>query len=512
MNGGGYGKVYFVGAGPGDPGLLTLRGRECLERADVVIYDTLANRAFLEYAPKAEAIFVGKSTDRHTLLQEEINALLVKQAAEARHVVRLKGGDPFVFGRGGEEALHLAEHGVPFEVVPGVTAGVAVPAYAGIPVTHRGLAGSVTFITGHEDPTQPGASIDLGAPGAKGTLVFFMPVKNLANICAELIRIGRAPDTPAAVIEWGTYPRQRTVTGRLADIAESTRVAGIGSPAVAVIGDAAGLHERIAWFERRPLSGQRIVVTRSRSQASELVKRLRELGAEIFEFPTIQIQPPEEPEPFDYVGSYDWIVLTSVNGVDMLFERLEQLGQDARDLAGVKLCVIGTATAEAVQRRFLRIDLMPDRFVAESLMAALEEREGEGLRGKRFLLPRADIARGFLPQALRDRGAEVKEVVAYRTVPPEVSEERAGALVAFEPTLITFASSSTVRNFCRILGEDRLETVKKSASIASIGPITSQTALDYGLSVAVEPAQHDIPHFVDAIAAWAQKQGESGAG
>ncbi|MFP4192170.1 MAG: uroporphyrinogen-III C-methyltransferase [Candidatus Hydrogenedentota bacterium] len=499
----GAGKVYLVGAGPGDRGLMTLRGRECLEHADVVVYDTLANEVFLEWARQAEHIFVGKSADRHTLLQEEINRVLAEQARRVNRVVRLKGGDPFVFGRGGEEALYLAEQGIPFEVVPGVTAGAAVPAYAGIPVTHRGLAGSVTLITGHEDPAKEESGIDLGTLGLKGTLVFFMPVKNLPKLCAELIRLGRDPGTPAAVIEWGTYPRQRSVRGTLRGIAAQAEEANIQPPAVAVVGEVAALADRLSWFESRPLFGQRIAVTRSRQQASDLVGRLSELGADVFEFPTIQIKPPEEPGDFGWIGDYDWIVFTSVNGVEMLFERLDAQGCDARDLAGVRLCVIGAATAGAVRKRFLRIDAMPDKYVAEELLAVIHAHEPD-LRGKRFLLPRADIARSFLPEELRKHGAEVTELVAYRTVPAEESAALADRLVAHQPTLITFASSSTVRNFCRLLGEERTKRIQQEAVAASIGPITSATARECGFHVAVEPAQHDIPHLVEAIVEWSQ--------
>jgi uroporphyrinogen III methyltransferase/synthase len=475
-----------------------LRGRECLEHADVVIYDSLANESLLEFAPNAEPIFVGKSTDRHTLLQDEINRVLREQALQGKRVVRLKGGDPFVFGRGGEEALALAEAGIAFEIVPGITAGIAGPAYAGIPVTHRGLATSYTLITGHDAEALEAENEDIVELLLRGTLVFYMGVRNLPRIAQQLVVLGRPAETPAAVIQWGTQPKQRTVVGTLSDIARKARDAEIQPPAVIVIGQVVALHDTLSWFESRPLFGRRIVVTRARSQASDLVRQLQELGADVFEFPTIAIEPPEQIEPFDPVGSYDWVVLTSVNGVEMLFERLDALGQDARDLAGVKLCVIGSATAEAVRKRFLRVDLMPEKYVAEDLMAALIEREPE-LDGKRFLLPRADIARSFLPEELRKRGAHVKELVAYRTVVPRTPEALAERLMSFRPDLITFTSSSTARNFHEMLGPERIAQLKETAKFGAIGPIAAKTAAVSGMPVAIEPENHDIPSFVHAI-------------
>ena len=492
------GKVFLVGAGPGDPGLLTVRGKECLERADVVLYDALSNEVLTEYAPKAEKIFAGKSPDKHMLLQEEINGLLIDLAKQGKRVVRLKGGDPFVFGRGGEEALALAENKIPFEVVPGVTAGIAVPAYAGIPITHRGLSMSCTFITGHDEHLLDDDEDDFAHIAAQGTLCFFMGVKNLPTLVRQVIALGRAPNTPAAVIAWGTLPKQRTIIATLETLEEVCAREMPAPPALVVIGDVVRLHEQLSWFESRPLFGKRIVVTRARTQAGELVRHLHELGADVFEFPTIEIEPAPIAEPFDYIGSYNWVVLTSVNGVEMLFERLEELGQDARDLAGVKLCAIGSATSEAVRKRFLNVDLMPEKYVAEDLLNALVQCEG-ALEGKRFLLPRADIARSFLPEELRKRGAEVTELVAYRTVTPTSSEEFAAQLAAYRPDLVTFTSSSTARNFAEILGAERLDAIKLGTRFASIGPITSKTAAELGMPVTVEPDTHDIPHFVDAI-------------
>ncbi len=486
------GKVYLVGAGPGDPGLLTLRGKECLELADVVVYDNLVNPELLQHAPNAEHIFVGKSPDRHTLLQDEINRVLIEQASRHSRIVRLKGGDPFVFGRGGEEALGLIAHGVPFEVVPGVTAGIAVPAYAGIPVTQRNVSRACVFVTGHDEELQLADAIQTA------TVVVFMPLKNVAAIAKQLIAAGRDPSTPAAVIQAGTTARQKSAFAPLSGIAAAA--SALESPAILVAGAVTELHEQLSWFENRPLFGKRVVVTRARSQASRLVESLRELGADVFEFPTIQIEPSEEEAPLDDVATYDWIVLTSVNAVDMLFQRIEAAGLDARALHGVKLCVIGAATAHAVESRFLRIDLMPDQYVAEDLMNALSQAE-PNLVGKRFLLPRADIARSFLPRELRDRGADVTELVTYRTTVPKTADARAAALVDYAPNLVTFTSSSTARNFHSILGEDRIKQLPKSVRFASIGPLTTVTATELGMPISIEPTQHDIPHLVDAIAA-----------
>ena len=498
------GKVFLVGAGPGDPGLITVRGRECLERAQVVIHDALANDALLAYAPNAEHIFVGKAADKHILGQDEINELLLTWAHKVARVVRLKGGDPFVFGRGGEEAQFLAHNSVPFEVVPGVTAGVAVPAFAGIPVTHRGLATSVTFITGHQNVRGEGPAVSYSKIAEDGTLVFYMAVKNMGAIADELIALGRSGDTPCAAISRGTFASQQTVMGTLATIAGRAEAARVTSPAILVVGEVVSLADDLSWFESRPLFGKRIVVTRAREQAGELARQLHELGADIFEFPTIKIEAVRDATPCDSVDSYDWVVFTSVNGVEMLFERMDELGQDARILSGVKLCVIGSATRDALRKRFLKPDLMPEKYDAEHVLDALLRCE-DSLKGKRFLLPRADIARSFLPRELRDRGADVTELVAYRTVMPESSDELADSLLAYEPHLITFTSSSTARNFHSMMGESRMRTLTPRVAFASIGPLTSETAVQHGMPVAVEPQQHDIPSLVQAIVEWSQR-------
>jgi uroporphyrinogen III methyltransferase / synthase len=494
------GKVYLVGAGPGDPGLLTLRGRECLERADVVIYDQLVNEELLGYAQSAEHIFVGKQAHRHTLPQEDINRLLIEQAARAVCVVRLKGGDPCVLGRGGEEALALAAAGVPFEIVPGVTAGIAAPIYAGIPVTHRGMSSSCSLIAGH-DVTE---LTDLRAIMTDGTQVFYMAVGNLEAIVAAVQRAGRGPQTPAALIQRGTVSRQITVSGTLATIGLQCRQLQVAPPAVLIVGDVVSLRSQISWFENRPLYGVKIALTRTRAQASALARRLRELGADVFEFPTMRVEPPEEAVPFGYIGEYDWILLTSANAVEMLFERLVHEKWDARDLAGVKLCASGSTTLDVVASRFLRVDAVPDLFEPEHVIAAIET-VGGPVTGQRILLPRADLARSSLTQALRDRGAEVVELVAYRAVVLEPSEALIGQLLRFAPDVLVFTSSRAVHGFCEMLDPGRLAALTR-ATIASIGPVTSAALRNAGLQVDVEPHVHDVASLVGAIVAAARRK------
>jgi uroporphyrinogen III methyltransferase/synthase len=502
------GTVYLVGGGPGDPGLLTLRAAELIARADVIVYDALVNPAVLgRRAAGAELVYVGKRGGEPSRSQGEINALLVELARSHAAVVRLKGGDPFVFGRGGEEALVLAEAGIPFEVVPGVTAGVAAPAYAGIPVTHRGLAPSVALATGHEDPEKAGADLDWAhlARGV-GTLVLYMGVGRMRGNFDRLIEAGRPADTPAAAIEWGTYPRQRVVTGTLRTLPVRVEEAGIGAPAIVVVGEVVGLRERLSWFESRPLSGKRIVVTRARAQASGFSSTLEGLGAEVVQFPTIRIEGPEDRGPLLRAAAeaerFDWIVFTSVNGVDSFWTALREAGRDTRALAGVSLCAIGPGTAEAMEKEGARPDLLPERFVAESVVEALVGR-GE-LRGSRILLPRAVEARTVLPDSLRELGAEVVEVATYRTVPEGTEAEslrdrlREGSI-----DMVTFTASSTVRNFVESVGAE-----VGRASVASIGPITSATARELGLPVHVEAEEHTIPGLLRAIRAHYAREAE----
>ena len=496
------GMVLLVGAGPGDPGLLTLRGKDCLEQAEVVVYDNLANPQLLEYVPaEAERIYVGKEAGRHTLSQDRINALLVDLGLAGRRVVRLKGGDPFVFGRGGEEALALRAAGIRVEVVPGVTAGVAAPAYAGMPVTHRGLSSTVTFVTGHEDPRKDESSLNWEALAkGGGTLAFYMGVRNLPAIVQRLIEAGRAAATPAALIRRGTHPDQRVVDGSLGTIVARAKEAGLKPPAIFLVGDVVGLRRDLEWVEEPPLSGKTVVVTRSRTQASELAARLRRLGADVLLFPTIRIEPVEDRRPLVQAarsaGAFDWVVFTSVNGVDSFFAALDEGGGDARGLAGCKVCAIGSTTADALRSRGIKADLVPPRFTSRALFEAL--RGATRLEGKRILLPTADIAPPYLPDELRQAGAEVVVVVAYRTLPGRPEAAVFQAFRSANVDVVTFTSSSTARNFAAIIREE-LGELPADVAYASIGPETSRTASESGMDVAIEAVEHTVDGLVEAV-------------
>jgi uroporphyrinogen III methyltransferase / synthase len=502
------GRVYLVGAGPGDPGLITVKGRECIARADVLIYDYLANPVFLSYAREgAERIYVGKKAGQHTVPQEGINALIVERANRGRTVVRLKGGDPFIFGRGGEEAEELVQAGVPFEVVPGVTSAIAVPAYAGIPLTHRDYTATLAFITGHEDPGKRESNIawDKLATGA-GTLVFLMGVGNLYAIAERLMDNGRDPATPVAVIRRGTGPDQQTLVGILENIAELAEESGMKPPAIIVVGEVVRLREKLEWFEKRPLFGRRIVVTRAREQASGFLERLSQLGAACIEFPTIEVVPPESFEPMDsaikQLSQYDWLLFTSVNGVKYFLQRLHGLGRDVRDLKGVKLGAIGPGTAGAWSEMGIRPDLVPGEYRAEAVVKGLGE---FGIRGKKILLPRAVKAREVLPLELRKMGAEVDVVPAYRTVRPSDDVERVkGMLERNEVHMVTFTSSSTVTNFVEMFGSWKEALREKMSSVASacIGPITAKTVEGYGFSVDLIPSEYTIDALTEEIVAY----------
>ncbi|MCL1790973.1 MAG: uroporphyrinogen-III C-methyltransferase [Peptococcaceae bacterium] len=502
------GVVYLVGAGPGDPGLLTVKGLSCIQRADVLVYDRLVASKILTYAPtRAEMIYVGKSPDHHALPQEEINLLLVEKALEGKCVVRLKGGDPFLFGRGGEEAECLLEHGVSFEVVPGITSALAVPAYAGIPVTHRDYTSAVCIVTGNEDPLKEDSSLDWSKIAlSANTLVFLMGMANLGTICIRLIENGRAPQTPVALIRWGTRPEQRTLVGTLATIETYARSTNFANPAVIVVGDVVNLRTKLSWIEKRPLFGKRVLVTRAREQASRLSQAIEELGGEAYEFPSIRVVPslPEEAEKLDgalrRAGDYKWIIFTSVNGVIAFFDRLEALEMDVRDLKGPRLCAIGPKTAEELRRKGLRVDFLPELFKAEEI--------AEGLKGKvdagdRVLLPRANIARKVLPEALVEMGVLVDEIVAYRTVQaesPESGERVCEELKDGRIQIITFTSSSTVTNFLKLVGVESIPQWRDKVKVASIGPITSETAEKMGLSVDIEAEEYTIDGLLQAIA------------
>ena len=501
------GKVYLVGAGPGDPGLLTLKGAAVLREADVVVYDYLANpELLLETKPGTELIYVGIHAVKR-LDQEQINQLLVEHAKAGKLVCRLKGGDPFVFGRGGEEAEYVADSGVPFEIVPGVSAGYAVPAYAGIPLTHRKLSSSVLFVTGHEDPSkEEGSGMDWEKIAhSASTLVFFMSVTNLAEIVGKL-REARLPlSTPVATIRWGTRGDQEVLTGTLETISEQARQAGLKPPGLVVVGEVVTLREKLRWFECLPLFGQRIVITRAREQAAELAGPLRALGAETIELPAIAIEDPDDWAPLDAAvrsaGSYDWIIFTSANGVRKFMARVSATATDLRTLAAAKLCAIGPATAAELRHHLLNVEKVPSEYRAEGLLDAFK---GEQLAGKRFLIPRARVARDVLPEELRRRGAQVDVVEAYRTITPAASAERARVVFArHKPTIITFTSSSTVSNFLSLLPADgrdtSLQVALEGVKLASIGPITSETLRRHGLGVDIEAREYTVPALVKAI-------------
>ncbi len=492
------GVVYLVGAGPGDPGLMTARSLQLIAEADAVFYDRLIPPGALDGAREdAELVYVGKSPGVPSVPQEEIGKRLIEAAQAGRSVVRLKGGDPFVFGRGGEEGEALREAGVEFEVVPGVTAGVAATAYAGIPVTHRDDASAVAFVTGHEDPEKAETALDWGAlAGFPGTLVFYMGVKRLAHNAAALIDAGRDPEQPAAAIERGTMDGQRAVSATLGTIAEAVEREGIGAPALIVVGPVAARRERLAWLERRPLHGRRVVVTRARAQASGLAASLRDLGAEVLELPAIRIVPridsPEVRGAIAAIGDYALVCLTSPNGVRLLFDALEEAGLDTRALAGATVAAIGPGTARALAERGIVADVVPEHFVAEALVEALA---GVEVEGRRVLVARAAEARDVLPSALRERGAEVDVVALYETVREEPDAEAVKA--ARGADYVTFTSSSTVTNLTEALG-DRFPS---EARIVSIGPVTSETARSAGLRVDLEAGRHDIEGLVAALLA-----------
>jgi uroporphyrinogen III methyltransferase/synthase len=498
------GKVYLIGAGPGDPGLFTLKGKRCLEEADVVVYDYLANPRLLRYTKSnAELIYVGKQAGQHTVPQEEIGRLLVARAGEGKVVARLKGGDPFIFGRGGEEAEELANAHIPFEVVPGVTSAVAAPSYAGIPLTHRDFTSTVAFVTGHEDSTkeETGIAWDKIATGI-GTLVFFMGVGQLPEIVTKLTRHGRSPLTPAAVIRWGTRAEQEVVTGTLIDLADKCR--GMKPPALIVVGEVVALREKLRWFEALPLAGKRILITRAREQASSFAQDLEAAGAEVVEFPTITFAPPESWDLLDAaigrLRQYQWVIFTSANGVRFFCERLQQAGRDVRDLFGMTVCAIGPATAAALQSLGVRADIVPAEFKGEALVESIAAVGGvEGLRGSRILLARAAEAREVIPEELIRRGAQVDVVPAYRTVKsaPDVEGLR-GMLRDGKIHAVTFTSSSTVRNLFGLLGREAKDLLT-GVTVAGIGPITAETAAQHGVPCQILPQQYTIPALVAAL-------------
>lgn len=495
------GIVYLVGVGPGDPGLITLKAIEKIKAADVLVYDHLANKKFLEYAKEvAEVIYVGKRGGCHTMPQREINNILLRKAREGKAVARVKGGDPFIFGRGGEEAEALVGAGIPFEVIPGVTAGVAAPAYAGIPITHRDFTTTATFITGHEDPTKAESNLywDRIATGV-GTIVFFMGMARLEQNMKKLMENGRDPNTPVALIRWGTTPEQETLVGTVADISEKARAANFKPPAVTVVGGVVSLREKLRWYDARPLFGKRIVVTRAREQASDFVEILERQGASVVEFPTIEIVPPASWDAIDgaleRLDTYDWALFTSVNGVKYFIERLKAKGRDVRDLKGIKLCAIGPKTASEIEALGLRLDFVPKEFRAEGIIEGLGD-----VKGMRILLPRAEVAREILPEELTRMGATVDVVTAYRTVRPEGKTAEIKDLFRHgKIDIITFTSSSTVTNFLQMFEESEGADLLKGVEVASIGPITAETAKKNGIETAIMPNDYTIPALAEAI-------------
>ncbi len=499
------GKVYLIGAGPGDPGLLTIKAKECIQRADVVVYDYLASPVLLNYAkPSAQIIYVGKKGGDHTLTQDKINQLLVDTAKQGHDVARLKGGDPFVFGRGGEEAQMLLSHGVTYEVIPGVTSAISAPAYAGIPVTHRDHTSFVSFITGHEDPTKKDSNMqwDIFAK-SNATLVFLMGVKNLPHIVKNLVANGKDPDTPVALVRWGTTAKQQTVTGTLETIVDKVQAAGLKSPAIIVIGPVVSLRDELAWFDRRPLFGKRIVITRARAQASDLVAQLSDLGAHCIEIPTIRIEPPKDLTPLmtaiEKISEYDWLVFTSVNGVKFFFDTLYAAGKDVRVLGHLQFACIGPVTKERLRDHGIVSDILPETYRAESVVDAFST---VAINGKNVLLPRAKKARTILPEALRRMGAVVDEVIAYETrMDTQKQQELISLLKTHDIDAVTFTSSSTVSNFMEQLKDEDAAALLSSVVTASIGPITSDTARALGITPDIEAEEYTIPGLVSAVLA-----------
>ncbi len=494
------GKVYLVGAGPGDPGLITVKGNRCLEEAQVVVYDRLMDPSLLRSAHEsAQLVFVGKERGRQAMTQAQSNQFLVDRGCEGMTVVGVKGGGPFGFGRGGEEGLALAEHGIPFEVVPGITSPIAAAAYAGIPVTHRGIATSFTVVSGSEDPTKPDSSVPwdvLAKTG--GTLVVLMGLAALGSIVETLGKNGMSLDTPAALINWGTWAKQTTVTGNLGNIVEKGKKAGLKPPVVAVIGNVVELREKIAWFDRRPLFGKKVLVTRSRTQASRLVELLEELGAEPIELPSIQVEPLQDYSELDgalgRLSDFGWVIFASTNAVESVFHRLEMQGRDSRAFAGTRIGAIGPATSAALANQGLRADFVPTRSISETVVKELSSMDGSGTA---VLLPSADIGRDALAQGLASMGAQVERITAYKTTPSQGMADKAHE--AFESGIdaVTFTSSSTVRNLVAMLNGNK--SLLQDLPLICIGPTTAATATELGLKIDLVAQEHTVEGLVGAV-------------
>lgn len=502
------GMVSLVGAGPGDWRLLTLGAKNALEEAEIVIYDRLASKQIMDFVPKdAEQIYVGKASNQHTLKQGEINDLIVKKALEGKRVVRLKGGDPFVFGRGSEEAVFCREHGVPFEIYPGITSAIAAPAYSGIPVTHRHVAASFTVVTGHEDPDKEGSSHrwEHLAQGAD-TLVFLMGVENLPHIQEQLLKWGKDPKTPAAFIRWGTRPNQETWTTTLGEALQLRDKEKIKAPAIFIVGTVVELREKLAWFDKQPLFGKRILVTRARQQASQLSTLLEKAGAEIFEIPMIQMKEPVSWQIVDRgiasLSDYSWVVFTSSNGVEHFIKRLYQQTRDARSFGAAKIAAVGGSTAQALLKYGLRADLIAEEFRSESLLEALKEKTSSG---DTVLLIRPEEARNVLPEGLKEMGVQVTIAPTYQTV--MISDQAEIVKSLFQEKKmdwVTFSSASTVRNLLNVLGESAKELLA-GVNIAAIGPITAEEVTKAGFQVDVTPSTYTISALAEALI---KKEGE----
>ena len=498
------GSVYLVGAGPGDAGLLTLRGAELLKRAEVVVYDALVNKDLLRLAPKgAEIIYGGKRSKEHAIPQDELNQLLIRKAKEGKTVVRLKGGDPYIFGRGGEEAEELQSAGIPFEVVPGVSSITAAANYAGIPITHREHSSSFTVVTGHEDPTKDISSVDWAWLAKEpGTKVILMGVERIRQIAAELTKHGLSADTPVGMVRWGTRGRQSSIDGTLGTIADLVEKTNFGAPAITIIGDVVKLRSKLNWFERRPLFGQRVVVTRTREQASQLSEQLTELGAEVLEIPTIRIEEPENKtdlmEAMLGLGEYDWIVFTSPNGVSAFFNYFFKGFEDVRALGNLRIAAVGPATASKLKELHLRVDAMPEEYVATKIAKAISA--FESVDNLRVLLMRAEVANEELPKELEELGAIVDDVACYRTV-PETDDLNGAAerLLEGGAHWLTFTSSSTVENFHARFDLPKLKRQFSQMRVVSIGPETSKTLQKLGVPPDAEAREHNISGLVKVL-------------
>lgn len=503
------GKVYIIGAGPGDPGLITVKGLRCLKEADVVIYDHLVGEDIIRQANATARlmIYAGKKGGAHTLPQDEINRLLMEEAGRGNIVARVKGGDPFIFGRGGEEAEILAAAGIPFEIVPGVTSAIAVPAYAGIPLTHRGYTSTVAFVTGHEDPTKEQSDIDWKTLSGIGTLVFLMGVKNLSQIAGSLIENGKDADTPVALIRWGTTDNQETLTGDLRDIAAKAEEKHFSPPAILVVGRVVSLRPVLNWFENKPLFGKGVVITRPEAQAEEFAALLQLQGARVIHFSTIRVVPPESYDDLDRavgeLSRYQWIIFTSANGVTFFLNRLRELGKDIRDLKGLRICTIGPATAAKIRSLGIRVDLVPDAFISEGVVSAFSEID---IKGSRILLPRAETARDIIPEGLAKLGATVDVVTAYRTVTSGKNRSELEPLInEGKVDVITFTSPSTVTNFMETMGRDF--ALPPQVKIACIGPVTEAAVKKAGLNIDIMQERYTVPGLVESLVDFFRRTG-----